>query len=62
MDLFDTLTWAEILGKITFLGTPTLTVPLPSCGGSEIDFQVADGIRGTSHYSRLSSGQGILAI
>jgi hypothetical protein len=28
MDLFDTLTWAEILVKTTFLGTPTLTVPL----------------------------------
>jgi hypothetical protein len=27
MDLFDTLTWAEILVKTTFLGTPTLTVP-----------------------------------
>jgi hypothetical protein len=27
MDLFDTLTWAKILKKITFLGTPTLTVP-----------------------------------
>jgi hypothetical protein len=26
MDLFDTLTWAEILVKTTFLGTPTLTV------------------------------------
>jgi hypothetical protein len=25
--LFDTLTWAEILVKTTFLGTPTLTVP-----------------------------------
>jgi hypothetical protein len=25
MDLFDTLTWAEILGKTTFLGTLTLT-------------------------------------
>jgi hypothetical protein len=24
--LFDTLTWAEILEKTTFLGTPTLTV------------------------------------
>jgi hypothetical protein len=24
--LFDTLTWAEILVKTTFLGTPTLTV------------------------------------
>jgi hypothetical protein len=24
MDLFDTLTWAEILGKTTFLGTLTL--------------------------------------
>jgi hypothetical protein len=29
MDLFDTLTWAEILVKTTFLDTPTLTVP---CG------------------------------
>jgi hypothetical protein len=28
MDLFDTLTWAEILVKTTFLGTPTLTVLL----------------------------------
>jgi hypothetical protein len=27
MDLFDTLTWAEILVKTTFLGTPTLIVP-----------------------------------
>jgi hypothetical protein len=27
MNLFDTLTWAEILVKTTFLGTPTLTVP-----------------------------------
>jgi hypothetical protein len=27
MDLFDTLTWAEILVKTTFLGTPTLTIP-----------------------------------
>jgi hypothetical protein len=27
MDLFDTHTWAEILVKTTFLGTPTLTVP-----------------------------------
>jgi hypothetical protein len=26
MDLFDTLTWVEILEKTTFLGTPTLTV------------------------------------
>jgi hypothetical protein len=26
MDLFDTLTWAEILEKTTFLDTPTLTV------------------------------------
>jgi hypothetical protein len=26
MDLFDTLTFAEILGGTTFLGTPTLTV------------------------------------
>jgi hypothetical protein len=26
MDLFDTLIWAEILVKTTFLGTPTLTV------------------------------------
>jgi hypothetical protein len=26
MDLFDTLTWAKILAKTTFLGTPTLTV------------------------------------
>jgi hypothetical protein len=26
MDLFDTLTWAEILVKTTFLGTPTLTM------------------------------------
>jgi hypothetical protein len=26
MDLFDTLTWVEILLKTTFLGTPTLTV------------------------------------
>jgi hypothetical protein len=26
MDLFDTLTWAEILEKTTFMGTPTLTV------------------------------------
>jgi hypothetical protein len=26
MDLFDTLTWAKILVKATFLGTPTLTV------------------------------------
>jgi ABC-type uncharacterized transport system fused permease/ATPase subunit len=26
MDLFDTLTWAKILVKTTFLGTPTLTV------------------------------------
>jgi hypothetical protein len=26
--LFDTLTWAEILVKTTFLGTPTLTVPI----------------------------------
>jgi hypothetical protein len=26
MDLFDTLTWAEILVKTTFLGTPTLIV------------------------------------
>jgi hypothetical protein len=26
MELFDTLTWAEILVKTTFLGTPTLTV------------------------------------
>jgi hypothetical protein len=26
--LFDILTWAEILVKTTFLGTPTLTVPL----------------------------------
>jgi hypothetical protein len=26
MDLFDTLTWAEILVKTTFLGTPTLTL------------------------------------
>jgi hypothetical protein len=26
MDLFDILTWAEILVKTTFLGTPTLTV------------------------------------
>jgi hypothetical protein len=26
MDLFDTLTWAEILEKTTFSGTPTLTV------------------------------------
>jgi hypothetical protein len=26
-DVFDTLTWAEILVKTTFLGTPTLTVP-----------------------------------
>jgi hypothetical protein len=25
--LIDTLTWAEILVKTTFLGTPTLTVP-----------------------------------
>jgi hypothetical protein len=25
MDLFDTRTWAEILEKTTFLGTPTLT-------------------------------------
>jgi hypothetical protein len=24
MNLFDTLTWAEILEKTTFLGTPTL--------------------------------------
>jgi hypothetical protein len=29
MDLFDTLTWAEILEKTTFLDIPTLTV-LPS--------------------------------
>jgi hypothetical protein len=28
MDLFDTLTWAEILEKTTFLGTPTLIVLL----------------------------------
>jgi hypothetical protein len=28
MDLFDTLTWAEILVKTTFLGTPTLIVPM----------------------------------
>jgi hypothetical protein len=28
MDLFDTLTWGEILVKTTFLGTPTLTVPI----------------------------------
>jgi hypothetical protein len=28
MDLFDTLTWVEILEKTTFLGTPTLTVLL----------------------------------
>jgi hypothetical protein len=27
MDLFDTLTWGEILIKTSFLGTPTLTVP-----------------------------------
>jgi hypothetical protein len=26
MDLFDILTWAKILVKTTFLGTPTLTV------------------------------------
>jgi hypothetical protein len=26
MDLFDTLTWAKLLVKTTFLGTPTLTV------------------------------------
>jgi hypothetical protein len=26
MDLFDTLTWAEILVKTTFLDIPTLTV------------------------------------
>jgi hypothetical protein len=26
MDLFDTLTWAEIFVKTTFLDTPTLTV------------------------------------
>jgi hypothetical protein len=28
MDLFDTLTWVEILQKTTFLDTPTLTVLL----------------------------------
>jgi hypothetical protein len=28
MDLFDILTCDEILVKTTFLGTPTLTVPL----------------------------------
>jgi hypothetical protein len=27
MDLFDTLTWNEILVKTTFLGIPTLIVP-----------------------------------
>jgi hypothetical protein len=27
MDLFDTLTWAEILVWITFLGTLSLIVP-----------------------------------
>jgi hypothetical protein len=27
MDLFDTLIWAEILVKTTFLDTPTLTIP-----------------------------------
>jgi hypothetical protein len=31
MDLFDTLTWAEILEKTTFLGTPTLTVLINKC-------------------------------
>jgi hypothetical protein len=30
MDLFDTLTWVEILVKTTFLDTPTLTVPYRS--------------------------------
>jgi hypothetical protein len=30
MDLFDTLTWAEILEKTTLLGTPTLIVLLMS--------------------------------
>jgi hypothetical protein len=29
MDLFDTLTFAEILVGTTFLGTPTLTVLFP---------------------------------
>jgi hypothetical protein len=29
MDLFDTLIWAEILVKTTFLDTPTLTIPPP---------------------------------
>jgi hypothetical protein len=28
MDLFDTLTCAEMLVKTAFLGTPTLTVPV----------------------------------
>ena len=28
MDLFDTLTWAEIFEKTTFLDTPTLPVLL----------------------------------
>jgi hypothetical protein len=28
MDLFDTLTFAEILGRTTFLGTLSLTVPV----------------------------------
>jgi hypothetical protein len=30
MDLFDTLTFAEILGRTTFLGTLSLTVPISS--------------------------------
>jgi CTP-dependent riboflavin kinase len=30
MDLFDTLTFAEILGRTTFLGTLSLTVPQSS--------------------------------
>jgi hypothetical protein len=37
MDLFDTLTWIEILVKTTFLGTPTLTVPVSNPTRQEME-------------------------
>jgi hypothetical protein len=46
MDLFDTLTWVEILVKTTFLGTPTLTVSK----GILVDF---DGFKNLMEYALL---------